>query len=202
MDLTQFHGGAAGGEAVPAWKHSHAPGFLHIPKVLSCHSRGRSVIPNGTWTGSRKTSVIPKGTVFSLFPPLHPKVPSCAGTGRRSRRMISISKGTRTGSRRMFPKGIVFPFSFSSSQGSTLSWDREREEVPSSQGNGFSLFLSLYPMVPFWPGTGGRRMFLIPKGTALPSLPLGVPARTSDSCRVPELSLLQAGRLPGRIPGS
>lgn len=45
-------------------------------------------------------------------------------------------------------------------------------------------------------------MFPIPKGTALPSLPLHVPARTSDSCGVLELSPLQAGRFPGRIPGS
>lgn len=43
---------------------------------------------------------------------------------------------------------------------------------------------------------------MIPKGTALPCLLLRVPARTSDSCSVLELSLLQAGRLPGRIPGS
>lgn len=58
------------------------------------------------------------------------------------------------------------------------------------------------PKVPSCPGTRSRRMLVIPKGTALPCLLLRVPACTSDSCSVLELSLLQAGRLPGRIPGS
>lgn len=67
------------------------------------------------------------------------------------------------------------------------------------KGAAFPFFPSLYPRVPPCPGTG--RIIPIPEGSALPSL-LRVPARTSDSSSVLELSPLQAGRLPGRIPGS
>lgn len=213
MDLTQFHGGAAGGEAVLGWKHSCAPGFLQIPKVPSCLSRGRSVIPFFLFFIPWFYSALAQGAGCSQFPKeqLFP-LSSSSSQGStlpqiREQENVCDSQGNN-----------FFPFSFSSSHGFTLPWGREQEDVHDSQGNkdreqenvcdcqgsSFSLFPSLHPKVSPCPGTGRRcrRMFPIPKGTPLPSLALRVPARTSDSCRVPELSLLQAGRLPGRIPGS